>query len=144
MVVWVTLFHIAGLVFWIGGLLVATAMLGQHAAEEFPEGRAALGQAEIRMLNGMANPGAVITIVTGAILASTRWHYFITATWFQTKLVLIACLLALHGITYVRANRFVAGRLRVPRKNWMVLHGAISLVFFLILISVFPGRIYWK
>ncbi|MGH9449556.1 MAG: CopD family protein [Terriglobia bacterium] len=143
-VTWVVLFHIVGLVFWIGGLLVATALLGQHAGEDLPEGRAALGQAELRMLNGMANPGAVITIATGLILAGTRWTYFIHATWFQAKLVLIACLLVLHGVTLVRAHKFVAGRLIVPRKNWMILHGAISLVFFLILICVLPGRIYWK
>ncbi|MGH9397827.1 MAG: hypothetical protein ACRD18_13385, partial [Terriglobia bacterium] len=72
MITWVVLFHIVGLVFWVGGLLVATALLGQHAAEEFPEGRAALGQAELRMISGMANPGAGITIVTGVILAGPR------------------------------------------------------------------------
>lgn len=144
MTTWVVLFHIVGMVFWIGGLLVATALLGQHAMEDYPEGRAALGQAELRMLSGMANPGAAIAVITGIILAALRWHHLLHATWFQAKLALVVCLLVLHGITYSRAKRFVAGRLIVPRKNWMILHGAISLVFFLILICVFPGRVYWK
>lgn len=143
-VTWVVLFHIVGLVFWIGGLLVATALLGQDAVEESHDARAALGRAELRMLNGMAAPGAAITVATGVILAADRWSFFIHSLWFQAKLVLVLCLIALHVITNVRAHKFVAGRLLVPRKNWMVLHGAISLVFFLILICVLPGRIFWK
>lgn len=144
LVSWVVLFHIVGFVFWVGGLLVATALLGQDAAEENTDGHAALGRAELRMLSGMATPGAAITIATGAILAGMRWDYFIHSVWFQGKLALVICLIVLHWITYVRAHRFVGGRLLVPRKSWMVLHGAISLVFLLILIAVLPGRIFWK
>lgn len=144
MIMWTLLFHIVGLVFWIGGLLVATSLLGQHAEENFPEGQAALGQAEMRMLNGMATPGAVITIVTGIILIAGHASFYLHSTWLQSKLILVICLIVLHGIAHVRARKFVAGRLRVPRKNWMILHGAISLVFLGILICVLPGRLYWR
>lgn len=144
LIVWTILFHIVGLVFWIGGLLVATALLGQHSQEGAPEGGIALAAAEMRMLRGMANPGAALTIITGIILISGRADYYMHSTWFQAKLVLVICLLVLHGIAWVRARRFVAGRLFVPRKNWMILHGAISLVFLGILICVLPGRIYWR
>lgn len=144
MIMWTLLFHIVGLVFWIGGLLVATSLLGQHADENFPEGQAALGQAEMRMLNGMATPGAVITIITGIILISGQTSFYLHATWFQAKLILVVCLIVLHIIAYSRARRFVAGRLLMPRKSWMILHGAISLVFLGILICVLPGRLYWK
>lgn len=144
MVMWVLLFHIIGLVFWIGGLLVATSLLGQHAEEAFPEARAALGHAEMRMLNGMANPGALITLITGALLVAGRASFYLHATWFQAKMILVFCLLILHGIAYIRARRLVSGRWRMPRKSWMILHGAISLVFFGILICVLPGRLYWR
>lgn len=144
MMAWVILFHVVGMVFWIGGLLVATAMLGQHALESSPEAGAALGLAEMRMLRGMANPGAVITIVTGVLLVSPQPAYYLHATWFQAKAILVLCLIVLHAITYRRTSRFVRRQLWVPRKNWMILHGAISLVFLGILVAVLPGRLYWK
>ncbi|MGH9354664.1 MAG: CopD family protein [Terriglobia bacterium] len=144
MIIWTVLFHVIGLVFWIGGLLVATALLGQHADESFDDGRAALARAEVKILNGMANPGAVITVITGIILLYGRMFFYLHSLWFQAKMILVLCLIVLHVITYARARKFVAGELLVPRKNWMILHGAISFVFFAILICVLPGRIYWK
>lgn len=144
MSMWTVLFHIVGLVFWIGGLLVATALLGQHSKEESPEAQLALAQAGMRMLNGMANPGAVITVITGGMLAGSQSPYIMHATWFQAKLVLVLTLIVLHGIAYTRARKLVDGRLLGPRVNWMILHGAISLVFLGILVCVLPGRLYWK
>ncbi len=143
-IVWTLLFHIVGLVFWIGGLLVVTSLLGQHSEEDSVEGRGALERAAMRILNGMANPGAIISIVTGFILVSGRASYYAHALWFQAKAILVVCMIVLHGITYLRARRLVSAELLVPRKSWMVLHGAISLVFFLILICVLLGRVYWR
>ncbi len=144
MIIWTVLFHVVGLVFWIGGLLVATALLGQHAEEDSGEGRAALARAEMKILNGMANPGAVITVITGILLVYGRTFYYLHSLWFEAKAILVLCLIVLHVITYVRARSFVAGQLVLTRKSWMILHGAISLVFFGILICVLPGRIYWR
>jgi len=144
MIIWTVLFHVIGLVFWIGGLLVATALLGQHAEEDSSEGQAALARAEMKILNGMANPGAIITVITGILLVSGRTFYYVHSLWFQAKATLVLCLIVLHVITYVRARRFVDGQLLLTRKSWMILHGAISLVFFGILICVLPGRIYWR
>jgi uncharacterized integral membrane protein (TIGR00701 family) len=141
---WTLLFHVVGLVFWIGGLLVATSLFGQYSEERSAEARTALGQAGTRMLNGMANPGAIITIITGIILVDLRGAAILRTTWLQAKLILVICLLVLHGISYIRARKLLAGKLLVARKSWMILHGAISLAFFGILICVLPGRLYWK
>ncbi|MGH9405234.1 MAG: CopD family protein [Terriglobia bacterium] len=144
MFTWVLLFHIAGLVFWIGGLLVATTLLAQHAREETAEGQLALAQAGMRMLNAMANPGAILTIATGIVLVAIGDPGAPHEVWFQSKMVLVATLIILHGIAYFRARRFVTGALLAPRKSWMILHGAISLVFLAALVCVLPGRAYWK
>jgi uncharacterized integral membrane protein (TIGR00701 family) len=144
MFLWTALFHVIGLVFWIGGLLVATSLFGQQSEEHAPEGRVALGQAGNRMLKGMANPGAIITVLTGFILVKVNGAAVLRQTWLQAKLTLVICLLILHGIAYFRAHDVTAGTLHVPRRSWMILHGAISLVFFGILICVLPGRLYWK
>jgi uncharacterized integral membrane protein (TIGR00701 family) len=144
MFLWTVLFHVVGLVFWIGGLLVASSLFGQHSEERSPEGRLTLAQVGLRMMNGMATPGAIITIITGIILVDIRGAAILRETWLQAKLILVMCLIVLHIIGYVRFRRVSAGTLRVPRRSWMVLHGAISLVFFAILVCVLPGRLYWK
>jgi uncharacterized integral membrane protein (TIGR00701 family) len=144
MLLWTLLFHITGIVFWVGGLLVATSLLGQHSEDRSAEGQSALGQAEMRILSGMANPGAGITVITGVILIALHGQAILRAPWLQAKLTLVACLLVLHGIVYSRARRVAAGKLVAPRRSWMMLHGAISLIFFGILICVLPGRVYWK
>ncbi len=144
MLLWTLLFHIAGLVFWIGGLLVATSLFGQYSEARSAEERRVLGQAGTRMLSGMANPGAIITVVTGIILIDLRGAAILLTTWLQAKLTLVVCLLIMHGISTIRARKMMAGKLQVPRKSWIILHGAISLLFFGILICVLPGRLYWK
>ena len=143
-IVWTLLFHVIGLVFWIGGLLVTTALLGQHAEERVEGGRVALARAEMKLLNAMATPGAVITVITGILLLYGRIFYYLHSLWFECKLILVLCLIILHVIAYSRARKFVAGELFVPRRSWMVLHGAISLIFFAILVCVLPGRVYWR
>jgi protoporphyrinogen IX oxidase len=144
MLLWTALFHVIGFVFWIGGLLVATSIFGQQSEEQTSEGRVALGQAGTRMLRGMATPGAIITVLTGIILVEVLGPGILRQTWLQAKLTLVICLLILHTIAYFRARDVAAGTLHVPRRSWMILHGAISLVFFGILICVLPGRLYWK
>ena len=144
MLLWTVLFHVVGLVFWIGGLLVASSLFGQHSEERSPEGQLALAQVGMRMMNWMATPGAIISIFTGIILVDIVGSAALRETWLQAKLTLVLCLVILHAITYIRARKVSLGILRVPRRSWMILHGAISLVFFGILICVLPGRLYWK
>jgi uncharacterized membrane protein len=144
MLLWTTLFHVIGFVFWIGGFLVATSLFGQLSDERSPEGQVALSQAGTKVLNGMATPGAIITIATGIILVDISGPAVLRQTWLQAKLTLVICLVILHAIAYLRARRASAGLVRLPRRSWMILHGAISLIFFGILICVLPGRLYWK
>lgn len=144
MLLWTIVFHVIGLVFWIGGLLVAISLFGQVSDERSPEGQVALSQAGTKMLNAMATPGAMITIATGIILVGIRGPAVLRETWLQAKIGLVICLVILHGIGYFRARRVSAGMAQLQRRSWTVLHGAISLIFFGILICVLPGRLYWK
>lgn len=138
MVAWTLVFHILGFVFWIGGLLIATNMLGRHAQASSPEVRAAFGDMEMTLLKGMANPGALLAVITGVVLILTNRSYYLRAGWLHGKLVLVAVLLILHGVVFSRAKQFIAGRVEVQRREWMTLHGAIALIFLGILVCVLP------
>jgi putative membrane protein len=144
MLLWTLVFHVIGLVFWIGGLLVVVSLFRQLPEEALPEAQVALSQAGTKMLNAMATPGAIITIITGIILIEVVGPPVLQQAWLHAKLSLVLGLLVLHGIVYLRARRVSAGLVQLHRRGWMILHAAISLVFFGILICVIPGRLYWK
>lgn len=144
MTAWTLVFHILGLVFWVGGLLIETSVLAQHAQESLPEVRQAMGRLEMRLLNGMAAPGALISVLTGIILVFTNSAYFLHAGWLHAKLALVVVLIGLHATVFSRTRSFIAGRIELERRDCMILHGAVSLTLVGILVLVLPGRIFMR
>ena len=135
MVAWTLVFHIVGLVFWLGSLLVVTQILAIHTEETSPEARATLGRLESKLLKGLAHPGAAIMVITGFILVSLDPNY-LREHWLHGKLLLVVILAALDLRLTFRARAFQEGNIELSRRECMVLHGAISLVFLAILILV--------
>lgn len=134
-IAWALVFHIVGFVFWMGGLLTVTQVLGAETQEQSPEGRLALKKLEIKLLKGIAHPGAAITVLAGITIIALVPGYLHQA-WLHAKLLLVAILIGLDFLVYWRAKEFHAGRIELKRKECMILHGAISLVFLGILILV--------
>ncbi len=135
MVAWILVFHLVGLVFWLGSLLAVTHVLAIHSQETSPDARAALGRLEMKLLNGLAHPGAALMVITGTILIGENPQY-LRQHWLHAKLLLVALLVVLDLRVYFRASAFLAGRVQLRRRECMALHGAISLAFFGILILV--------
>ena len=133
---WTLVFHILGIVFWLGGLLVVTHLLASDAESESAEVHEVLNRVEGKLFKGIAHPGAIITVISGAILISTNPQYYAHAAWLHAKLFLVVLLIVLDAITYIRAKAFHAGKITLRRKECMMLHGGIALVFTGILIMV--------
>ncbi|MGH9412510.1 MAG: CopD family protein [Terriglobales bacterium] len=130
---WVLVFHIAGIVLWIGGLFYALSVARSGRGDDgtaVKQQRAELAQKAMRAL---AHPGAAITIVAGAylfyLLPAVRM-----AAWLHAKLLLVAILIVFDILLTVRVRRMP--KQETASKELGVLHGAIALVFFLILIMV--------
>ena len=134
-IAWALVFHIVGFVFWMGGLLTVTQVLAAETREQSPEGRLALKKLEIKLMKGIAHPGAAITIIAGIIIIALVPGYLYQA-WLHAKLTLVAILIGLDFVVYWRAKEFHAGRIELKRKECMILHSAISLDFLAILILV--------
>ena len=135
MVAWILVFHLIGLVFWLGSLLVVTHVLAIHAEEPSTAARAALGRLEMTLFKGLAHPGAALMVITGTILIGEHPHY-LREHWLHAKLLLVAVLFILDLRVYFRTTIFLAGRAELRRRECVALHGTISLVFFGILILV--------
>jgi putative membrane protein len=134
-IAWALLFHVFGIVFWVGGLLIVTQVLAAHTKEQSPEARKALERLELKLLNGMAHPGAVVTLIAGIAVVVIEPAYMYQ-TWLHAKLTLVAILIGLDFLIYWRTKGFHAGDVDLKRKECMMLHGAVSLVFLGILIMV--------
>ena len=134
-VAWALVFHIIGLVFWIGGLLVTTTVLALHTREASLESPPVLEHLEVKLLTGMAHPGAAITVLAGLTLLWIQPDAF-HQHWLHAKLFLVAILIALDLIVYTRAKAFHKGQIKLGRRECMTPHGAISLVFLGIVILV--------
>lgn len=132
---WVLVFHILGFVFWVGGLLVTTTVLALHTSQENLESRLPLEHLEVKLLKGMAHPGAAITVLAGITMVYIQPSY-LHERWLHAKLFLVAILIALDLIVYMRAKAFHKGEIKLQRRECMILHGAISLVFLGIVIMV--------
>jgi protoporphyrinogen IX oxidase len=135
MVAWTLVFHIIGLVFWLGSLLVVTQILAIHSEENSPATRLTLSRLESKLLRGLAHPGAALTVVTGSILVSQDPGY-LREHWLHAKLLLVVVLIALDLRLTFRTRALHEGKVEMSRRECLILHGAISLVFFVILILV--------
>ncbi len=135
MVAWTLVFHMIGLVFWVGSLLVVTHTLAIHTEEVSPDARAALSRLESKLLRGLAHPGAAIMVITGFILVGHD-PSVLHQHWLHAKLFLVVILIALDLRVTFRAKGFQDGKFEMARGECMAYHGAIALVFTAILILV--------
>jgi putative membrane protein len=134
--------HVLGLVFWVGGLLVTSMTLTRHTQEASGEARQALARLERIFLRGLADPGALLTILAGASLIATNSHYFLHAPWLHIKLTFVLLLIGLHGILAVRTKRFASGQVEMQRSEARLLVLATLFLFLSILIATLVGQVY--
>jgi protoporphyrinogen IX oxidase len=134
--------HVLGLVFWVGGLLVTSMALTRHTQEVSAEARQALARLERIYLRGLADPGALLTILAGASLIMTNSSYYLHAPWLHIKLTFVLLLIGLHGIVAVRTKRFSTGRITVQRSEARLVVLATLFLFLSILIATLVGQVY--
>jgi putative membrane protein len=135
MVAWMLVIHLTGLVFWLGSLLVVTHILAIHTQEISAESRAALGRLEMKLLKGLAHPGAALMVASGSVLLYLQ-SYALRERWLHLKLVLIVVLIALDLRIYFRARGFQAGRIELQRRECRAWHGIIAGLLLAILVLV--------
>ncbi len=134
-IAWALVFHVLGFVFWMAGLLIVTQVLAVHTGEQSPEARRVLERLEVKLLKGIAHPGAAITIIAGIAVVMIQPGY-LHQTWLHAKLSLVAILIGLDFVVYWRTKGFHRWDVKLKRQECMMLHGTISLVFLGILILV--------
>ncbi len=131
-----------GLVLWVSGLLVTSMALTRHAQETSPEARNALARLERIYLRGLADPGALLTILVGISLIMTNSRYYLHAPWLHIKLTFVLFLIGLHGWVAARTKANATGRIQMERSEARILVVATLLIFLSILIATLVGEVY--
>lgn len=135
--------HIFGQLFWVSGLLVTAMALTRHTQESSPEARQALSRLERIYLRGLADPGALLAILAGISLITTRPSYYMHAPWLHIKLAFVLLLIGLHGFVAVRTKKFGAGQIALERSEARLLVVITILLFISILGVTLVGEVYF-
>jgi protoporphyrinogen IX oxidase len=142
MIAWILVAHVFGITFWVSGLLVTTIALARHTQETTAEARDAMIRMEGIFLRGLADPGALLTLLAGVIVIANNPAYYLHARWLHIKLLFVLMMIVLHGAIAVGSKLFAAGRITLQRSQARVLMLAVLFIFLLILISTLPGEVF--
>ena len=134
-VAWALVVHVVGFVFWMAGLLVVTQVMAAHAGERSTEAGSALKRLERKLLNGMAHPGALITIGAGTVLIVMQPAY-LHQSWLHAKLSLVVILIGMNVFLQMRARDLRDDQSKARPGQFRMLHGVISALFLIIVILV--------
>ncbi|HKV56279.1 MAG TPA: CopD family protein [Candidatus Binataceae bacterium] len=129
------MFHVFGVVLWIGSLLLVSSTMAL-VPEEVGVAKERVIVIARRLLAVSANTGAIVAIIFGvfAILAEPG---VLEQGWLHVKIVLVVLMLAAHLRLYQRICALEDAPGAASRREFSILHGFVSLLLLGILLLVF-------
>lgn len=128
---WTLVFHLTGMVFWIGGMLFAVQSLAFYSETADSAQRQAHTRAAARSMRALAHPGAALVIVTGVLMLSLE-PAFLQQGWLHAKLTLVVLMMGVDLLLNSQVRRMPD--MQITRARTRVFHSAVALLFFFILI----------
>lgn len=128
---WVIVFHLFGVIVWIGNLLVIASMLSL-ATEEVGAARERLIGVSRRLFQVGCNIGALITVLLGILLILLDPGVLMRG-WLHAKLVLVLVLIYFHYRLYRRIQNLESDPSGASPREFKMIHGVVSLLLLAIL-----------
>ncbi len=128
---WGIVFHLFGVIIWIGSLLVIASMLSL-ATEEVGAARERLILVSRRLFQIGCNLGALATVFFGIILILLDPAVLMVG-WLHAKLVLVLVLLYLHYRLYRRILNLENDPSGASAREFKMIHGLVSVLLLAIL-----------
>lgn len=128
---WVIVFHLFGVIIWIGSLLLISSMLSL-VTEEADVARERMILVSRRLFHVACNIGAAVTVFFGILLMVLEPDVLMRG-WLHVKLALVAILLYFHYRLYRRIMRLENDPTSVSAREFRMSHGIISLLLLAIL-----------
>ncbi len=134
---WIKVFHLFAVIAWFAGIFYLPRLFVYHAMTEDKAGRERFQIMERKLLRGIMNPSAVVSIALGSWL----WlAYGFSGTWLYIKLVLVVLLLIYHGWCMKVVGQFKQDKNTHSHKfyRWMNELPVFLLLGILILVELKP------
>ena len=127
-------FHLIGIVFWAGGLVLLARMLALTSGS----GDAA-AKAVGRLWKGYVVPGSIVALATGVYQLMVKGlGFYFAQGWFHGKVTAVLVLLAVTVVTGFEVGKAAKGG--VPNaKKLNAMHGIAALLFVVIVIMTEIG-----
>jgi putative membrane protein len=131
----VLVFHVFGVVFWIGSLLVISSQMAL-VPDEVGVAKERIIVLARRLLAVGANVGAAVAIIFG-ILAILSEPGVLTEGWLHLKLLFVLFILTVHYRLYQRIRALEEAPLDATRREFSIIHGLVSALLLGTLLLVF-------
>jgi putative membrane protein len=128
---WLLIFHLFGIIFWVGSLLLIASLLGMVSDEVGVAKERFIMIASSLFFSG-ANIGGAIAILFGALLIASE-PVVMHQGWLHLKLLLVFMLLLVHLRLHRRIVALSDNPSSVTRREFRVIHGVVSVILLAIL-----------
>jgi len=128
---WVLTFHLFGVIFWLGGLLVIASLLAL-VADEVGVAKERFIVAARRLFIG-CNIGAAIAIVFGFVLIAFQPEVM-RQGWFHLKLLMVLLLIVVDVRLYRRIGALENEPASATAGEFRIVHGMLSALMLIILL----------
>lgn len=128
---WVIVFHLFGVIIWVGSLLLIESMLSL-VSEEVGAARERIILISRRLFHVACNIGAAATVFFGVLLMLLEPDVLMMG-WLHVKLLLVAVLLYLHYRLYRRIMKLENDPAAASAREFKIAHGIVSLLLLAIL-----------
>ncbi len=129
---WLLVFHLFGVIFWIGSLLLITSLLAR-VSDEVGVAKERFIMVASTLFFGGCNIGGAVAIVFG-ILLMVADKGVLREGWLHVKLGLVFILLLVHLRLHRRIVALSDNPSSVTHAEFRVIHGVVSLVLLAILV----------
>lgn len=132
---WLLVFHLFGVIFWIGSLLLIASLLAM-VSDEVGVAKERFIMVASTLFFGGCNIGGAVAIIFG-ILLMTMEPGVLRQGWLHVKLLLVFILLLVHLRLHRRIVALSDNPSSVSRIEFRVIHGVVSLLLLAILVMAF-------
>lgn len=132
---WVKAVHVMAIISWMAGLLYLYRLFVYHAMETEKVVQDRLQVMERRLLNGIAHPAAVLSIVTGITMLVMVPGY-LKQPWMHAKLTFVVGLLVSHVMGMGYRKKLIANPHVVSHKTFRFLNEVPTLLMIGIVIMI--------
>ena len=132
---WLLVFHLFGVIFWIGSLLLIASLLAM-VSDEVGVAKERFIMVASTLFFGGCNIGGAVAIIFGILLMAME-KGVLRQGWLHVKLGLVFILLLVHLRLHRRIVALSDNPSSVSRAEFRVIHGVVSLLLLAILVMAF-------